>query len=267
MWRTIVVAGTAWSMLAPKAAAQENPNVGRRLSLVVGPLFVSQRDEKASPVRYDGAVPFLEVGYTTRTTRRILDLRMGGAFGILRSTLTQRNDVPHQKTMRGWITLEYSRALRAPCCRTRWLVGGRVSANATVIAHVYDASTGNEQGYGFFSTTLGPVLAVQRASGERATLSATLGVPLLALIGRPYSVFAPFYNDPRPNGIGFWPRLATVGEFQAADFTAAYTAHRSGADLVLGYHLVVERYRDVEPFGFAAQGVSLTLAVRMGGGP
>lgn len=267
MWRPLVVTVGAWSLLVPAAATQENPNVGRRVSLVVGPLFVSQRDEKASPVLYGGAAPFLEVGYTTRTGHRKLDLRMGGALGTLRSALTQPNDLPHQKTLRGWINVEYARALGAPYGQTRWMLGGRMSANATVIHHVYDAPTGNEQGYAFFTTTLGPVVVVERAGGERATLSAALGVPVLALIGRPYSVFAPFYNDPRPSGIGFWPRVATVGEFQAADFTAAYTAHRSGADLVLGYHLVVERYRDVEPFRFASQGVSLTLAMRVGGSP
>jgi hypothetical protein len=266
MWRSLVVTVGAWSLLVPAATTQENLNVGHRVSLVVGPLFVSQRDEKASPVRYGGAVPFLEVAYTTRTTRQTLDLRMGGAFGTLRSALTQRNDVPHQRTLRGWINLEYSRALRAPCCRTRWMVGGRMSASATVIAHLYDAPNGNEQGYAFFSTTLGPVLAVQRASGERATLSAALSVPVLALIGRPYSVFAPFYKSPRPRDIGFQPRLATVGRLQAVDFRAAYTAHSTAADWVLAYHVVVERYRDVEPFRFASQGVALTLALRVGGG-
>lgn len=266
MWRPLVVTVGAWSLLVPGAATQENPNVGRRVALVVGPVFVSQRDEKASPVRYSGAAPFLEVGYTTRTTRRKLDLRLGGALGTLQSALTQSNNLPQQTIGRGWVSLEYSRTLGAPPFPTRWLLGGRLSASGTVTQHAYASAAGSDQGYAFFSTTLGPVVAVEHTSGERATLSAALSVPVLALITRPYSVFVLYYKPP-PANLGLHSRLTTVGAFQAADFRAAYTAHRSGADLMLGYHLLVERYRDSEPFRFASQRVSLTLALRVGGGP
>ena len=262
--RLLGVAGLASLLLVPKFAAQEGPNVGRRLSLVVGPVFVSQRDEKASPVRYGGTAPFAEVAYTTQTSRRKLDLRLGGAIGTLRSALTQSNSRPQQRIGRGWVNVEYDRALSAAHSTTRWLLGGRLSASGTVIHHAYASAAGNDQGYAFFSTTLGPVAAVERVGGERTTLSAALCVPILALIGRPYSVFAPFYDHPHPNGIDPELQLTTVGAFQAADFTAAYTAHRSGADMTLGYNLIVERYRDAEPFRFASQSISLTVALRVG---
>ena len=267
MLRPLVVAGLAWTILVPMSAAQREPHAGRRLTLAVGPLFLAQRDEIASPVRYGGTAPFLEVGYTTRTSRRKIDLRVGGAIGTLRSALTRGNDLPHQRTGRGWVNLEYSRTLGPPGTRARWLVGGLMSSRGTVIFHYYGAG-GNDGGYAFFSTTVGPVITVERASGERTALSARLSVPVVALIGRPYGTFGLLYTDPRPNGTGLQLRVVTVAAFQAADFAATYTAtHRSGADLVLGYHLVVERYRDDESFRFASQGVSLTLALRLGGKP
>ena len=267
MLRPLVVAAVASSLLVPMSAAQDAGNLGRRLTLAVGPLFLAQRDEIASPVRYGGTAPFLEVGYTTRTSRRKIDLRVGGAIGTLRSALTRGNALPHQRTGRGWVNVEYSRTLGPPGARTRWLVGGLMSVRGTVILHYYGAG-GNDGGYAFFATTVGPVVTVERARGERAALSARLSVPLVAFIGRPYGVFGPLYTDPRPAGIGLQPRVVTIAAFQAADFAATYTAaHRSGADLMLGYHVVVERYHDDEPFRFASQGVSLTLALRLGGKP
>lgn len=267
MLRPLVAAGVWWTILVPISAAQEPPNLGRRLSFVVGPLFLAQRDEKASPVRYSGAARFLEVGYTTRTSRRKVDLRVGGAVGTLRSALTQPDGFPRQSSGRWWAHLELSRAVGAPRSGTRWLVGGVMSANGTLTFHYY-ASGGNNGGYAFFSTTLGPVVTVERARGERATLSARLSVPVLAVIARPYGVFTPLYRDPRPRGTGLPLRVATVNVLQAADFTATYTTtRRAGVDLVIGYHLVVEHYRDEERFRFASQRVSLALALRLGGRP
>lgn len=251
-------------LLVPTSAAQDPANVGRRLAFAVGPLFVAQRDEIASPARYSGSAPFLEVGYTARTGRRQVDLRVGGAFGTLRSALTQANGLPHQRTGRAWVNLEYSRTLSAPRARTRWLVGGLMSARGTLIFHYYGAG-GNDGGYAFVSTTLGPVVTVERGTGERTALSARLSVPVIALIGRPYGIFGPLYTDP-PTGVGLQSRVVTLATFQAADFAATYTAtRRAGPDFVLGYHLVVERFHDDEPFRFAAQGLSLSLAFRLGG--
>ncbi|HMG19421.1 MAG TPA: hypothetical protein VK573_11900, partial [Gemmatimonadales bacterium] len=148
----------------------------------------------------------------------------------------------------------------------RWFLGGLVSTHGTVIVHHYDAVSGSEDVYAFFSAALGPVVRVERGSGAR-TMSARLGVPIISLIARPYDVFVPLYREPRPSGTHLDSRLVTIGSFQAADFSAAYTVtHRSRTNLVLGYHLVVERYRDVEAFRFASQTFALTLAVRLGGG-
>lgn len=258
--RPLVVAGLAWSLLVPTSAAQDAPNVGRRLTLAVGPLFVAQRDEKASPLRYGGAAPFLQVGYATRTSRRRFELRVGGAVGTLRSDLTRDGDLPHQRTWRSWVELEYARLLGAPDDRTRWLLGGMVAARGTVILH---ASGTTDAGYAFLSAAFSPVVAMVRTTSARTTVSARLGVGVLALIGRPYSFFgiASVFPDRLP------VRVATVNAFQAADFTASFaTEVTRRADLVLGYHLVAERYADTQEFRFASSEASLALALRLGGG-
>ena len=242
------------------------PHAGRHLSIVVGPVFISQRDEKASPVHYGGAAPFLELAYTTRTNRRKLDVRVGGAYGVMGSALTRSNDLPRQQTGRGWLDVEYSRSLDPAPSRTRWFVGGLLSTHGTVIVHFYEGASANKDVYALFSTTLGPLFGVERGSGHRA-LSARLSVPIVALIARPYGVFVPLYGEPRPSGTHLDSRFVTIGALQAVDFSAAYTvSHRSGTNLLLGYHLVVERYRDDEPFRFASQALSLTLALRLRGG-
>jgi hypothetical protein len=264
--RPIVVAALGVLLLVQTSRAQEAPNLGRRLSLVVGPLFIAQRDEQASPVRYGGATPFLQVTYATRTNRRRVELRVGGAIGTLRSALTGTNDLPRQRTWRGWVEFEYARRLRASDSRTRLLLGGLIAARGTLIHHLYGVPGSNDGGYAFFSTTLGPVVAMERMIGAHTTLTARLGIPVLALIGRPYSIFSPLYIGAPSRTGGLRIRVATVDAFQAADFTAAYAAMlRPGAELVFGYHLVVERYRDVQPFRFASQGVSLAVALRLGG--
>lgn len=260
--RPIVVAAVAWSLLVPTSRAQEAPNLGRRLSLVVGPLFVSQRDEHASPLRYGGAAPFVQIGYATRTSRRDLELRVGSAIGTLRSALTQADNLPRQRTWRAWAEFDYTHRLGSPDARTHWLLGGRITARGTAIQHLYAQSGGTDAGYAFLSAAFSPLIGVVRATSARTTMRARLGVGVLALIGRPYSFFGigGVFPDHLP------ARVVTVNAFQAADFTASFAAevgHR--ADLVLGYQLVVERYADTQPFRFASIEASLALAWRLGG--
>ncbi len=264
---SIVAALVASSLLVSISRAQEPPNLGRRVSLVVGPLFISQRDENASPMRYSGAAPFLQIGYAALSSRRAIEVRVGGGLGTLRSALTGDNGLPHQTTGRSWAELEYRRLLGPRDARIRWLLGGLFAAHATVILHYGAAAGDDDAGYAFFTTTVGPVVALERASGQHTTLRARLSVPVVTLIGRPYTVFYALYYDPRPNTDGLHLRVATVDTFQGADFTASYTtALRRSADLVVGYHIVAERYLDAEPFRFASQGMSLALALRLGGG-
>lgn len=249
--------------LASLVQAQEGAGHGRRLTLLAGPLLISQRDEIASPLRYGGAVPFLEVGYSTRTDRRALAFRLGGGFGWLRSDLTGADDLPRQGTARDWIEVEYTRSLGAAASRTHWFVGALLAGHRTLIRHFYAQPAGTTAGTAFYSAGLGPVIAIEHALGEETRLTARVGVPLLALLGRPYGPF-------RGRVFLFPPhlplRVATLTDHRAVDFTAAYTANvRRRWAIMIGHRLVVQRYYGDQPFHFASQSFSLAAALRLAG--
>jgi hypothetical protein len=247
-------------LLASPSDAQENAASGHRVTLAVGPLLVTQRDEHASPLRYRGTASFFEVSYAPSGVRRSLAVRLGGAFGNLRSGLTQPDHLPRQATYRGWFEVEYLRSLSTADSRTRWGLGALLAARGTVIHHLYDQSGGADAGYAFVSTTLGPVLSLRRAAGRHTTLGMRLGVPLLAVIQRPYGMV-------NPDDASLRSQVATMDTFQALDFMVTCTRRLpGGSDITLGYRLVVERYRDAEPFQSASGAVSLALALRVGGG-
>ncbi len=62
--------------------------------ILAGPLDMAGRDEHASPLRYDGAGPFLQISYAHRTARVALAARLGGVIGTLRSAATGADDLP-----------------------------------------------------------------------------------------------------------------------------------------------------------------------------
>lgn len=259
--RSLIAVLAVWSLLAQPAEAQAAADRGRRLTLLVGPMLMTERDENASPLRYSGPAALFEIGYATRTDRRWLALRFGGAFGTLRSTLTQGNDLPRQATQRGWMEVEYVRMVGARNFRTSWFLGARLAARGTQMRHFYADPGRFDAPYAFLSAALGPILAAERASGANSTVRAKLAIGAIALIARPYSVWdLRLFPDPLHS------RLVTLNALQAADLTVEYTAelHRA-ADLLISYRLVVERYRDARPFRFASQGVSVALALRLGG--
>lgn len=259
--RSLVAVLAVWSLLAQPAEAQATADRGRRLTLLVGPMLMTERDENASPLRYGGPAALFEIGYATRTDHRAIALRSGIAVGTLRSELTQPNDRPRQETLRDWIQGEYVRSLSAANSRTRWLAGALLAGHRTVIRHRY--ARGGSARYAFYSAALGPVVTVERALGEQTTLIARLGAPVIAFVGRPYGALrGSFYLIPPHLPL----RVATVPRYQAVDFTVAYTTNvRHRAAIVIGHHLDVQRYHDGQPFRFASQSVSFAVALRLGG--
>jgi hypothetical protein len=262
MPRPSVAVLAASILLAPLAQGQESVGRGRRLTLAAGPLLISQRDENASPLRYGGAGPSVQIGYGTKTDRRSLAVRLGGAIGALRSSVTDASELPRQETYRGWLEVEYARSPSAADSHTRWFLGGLLAVHGTGIHHFY-ALGESQAGYAFFSAALGPVVAVERATRDRMTVSAQLGIGLFALIARPSGVY---YRSGHLIPVAFRLHVAAVDAFQTADLRAAYTVSLTRrVDIALGYGLVLERYRDAQPFRFASQGVSLVLVSALGG--
>jgi len=259
---SLVAAIAALSCVTPATEAQEAIAAARALTLIVGPLLTAERDEHASPLRYDGAGPFMQASYVYRTERVALAVRLGGAIGTLRSAMTGADDLPRQELTRGWIDVEYAHVLGTPRARTRWLLGGGLAQRATLLRHLTVPADANSVGYALYSASIGPLFGIERAIGRLGRLRAQLAVPVLALIGRPYGGL---YNKLTLIPDALRLRLATVKAFQAVDVTAAHAVEVGGStDLVLSYRLVVERYRDAEPFGSASQAMSLGLALRLG---
>jgi hypothetical protein len=145
--------------------------------------------------------------------------------------------------------------------QTRWLMGARFAAHGTAIHHYYSDPGASEAGYTFFSAAVGPIVGVERAFSPRTMVSAWVGAPLLALIARPY-VGGGFLDQ----GGALHVRVAALNVFQGPQLTAACaTEIGRGVDLVLSYHVVVEHYRDSQPFRYASQDVSVALRLRLGG--
>lgn len=257
----------AFVALAPLAAAsqsQEVPSRGRYLTLAAGPLLASQRDASASPLRYTGIGAYLEAGYTARTDRGWLTLRVSGATGALHSHLTGSDGRPRQRTWRGRVEVAYARALDAAERRTQWYVGAFMTARTTTAVHTYGDPIGSEGGYWCFAGSLGPLLAAERAIGARHTVSARLGVAMVAVVGRPYGSLHRSPIPPIPPNL-HW-EVASITAFRGAHLTTAYAVplgERGG--ITIRHDLVVEHYRGPEAFRFASQGLSLSLALRVGG--
>ena len=247
-------------LLVTASPAQRVPFREHQLSVAGGPLLLSQRDGNASPLRYGGTVPSFQAGYAVLTHRQWFALRLGGGLGRLRSDLTQGNR-PRQEAWRGWIETEYAHVLITSAARTRWFLGARLAAHGTATHHFYADPGGSEAGYTFFSAALGPMVALERSTGVRSSVSAWLGAPVVALLARPY-LGGGFLSE----GGALHVRVAALDVFQAAQLTAAYTTEIGrGTDIVLGYHAVVERYRDTQPYHFASQDLCVALQVRFGG--
>ena len=246
--------------LAVRAPAQDLTDAEHRLTVLSGLAFAAERDALASPARYSGVAPFLQVGYLAADHDHGIAVRLGFSDGTLTSPNTDPStDLPHQESLRGWLEAEYVHRVGRGEGSLRWSVGGILAVHATLVDHFY--ATGSDFGYGLFSASLGPAVSVAHPVGERSSLSARLAVPVLALVGRPYGDF-------RLVTAGSFPfRLVTVNVFQGVDLSAVFATPISpGLDFAFGYHLVLERFEDSDPVRYAAQSFSLELAVRLGAG-
>lgn len=235
---------------------------GRTVTFALGPVLLAERDLSASLLRYTGTGVFLQGEYAASTELRRLTLRLGGSVGHLESRLTQSDGRPLQETASGWGEVEYARRAGDTSRRTRLYLGGRFAFRSTVVIHRYNAPAGNDGGYLFYRLSLGPTLAVERSIGRRSTLGAHLGVPLLALIGRPYGSAHGSPVPVLPSDLQV--HLATVPTFLAGDFAVAYaTAVPAWGAVVLSHHVAFEHYRGNQGFRVGSQGVSIAMTVRL----
>ncbi len=231
---------------------------GRRLEVAGGVAALSLRDEAASPLRYDGAAPLLQLGYTALRERSRFSLRGGVAYGS-HTAATSGGGLPSETDVHGWIEADYLRALGTGTGRWRWAAGGTAAFRLAARNHSYANPIGTTLWYGFASVSLAPAVELERPFGDRRMLAAALAVPLVALVSRPYS-------DAQVFRYGVPVRAVLVGRLQAANLSVRYaTPVAPRADLVLGYRLVVERLRDLQPYRWASQSVWVAVSFRREG--
>jgi len=224
---------------------------------------MAERDLDASLLRYTGTGVVGQVEYAVRSDRRWLTLRLGGAIGTLRSTLTQVDGLPQQRTRSTWVELEYMRRLNARHQRSRLYFGGFLAARATGIIHLYSVPA-NNGAYVFQRVWLGPLVTIDRPIGPKHSLTARLGVPVLAVIGRPYGTL---HGTSIPLLIPHLPlKVSGLPTFLAGDFALSYSARfRGTSSVVIGHHLSVEHYRGSHGVRIGSQDIS--VAMRFGGTP
>jgi hypothetical protein len=245
---------------AAPVAAQRPSGSGRHLEVTVGLLSVSVLDRTASPVAYGGTGLSLQLGYSASGPRGRFGIRFGGASATLTSPLTQGDGRPDEQDKRGWIEGEYLRRLGGAADQMQWLVGGSLAVRATGREHHYGDPTSGSASYLFGSAALGPVVAAERPLGSGATLAIQVGIPFLAVVGRPYSDLRML------SATGLPLRVATLDRFQGADLAASYRQPvGNGSALVWGYHLVIERFADTESFRSATQAFTVAFSARLGG--
>lgn len=202
----------------------------------------------------------LQLGYSARGPHGGFGLRVGVASATLTSSLTRDDGRPDETDYRGWIEGAYLRRLGGASSAILWLVGGSLAVRATARQHHYGGPSGGSASYLFGSAAMGPVVAAERRLGSGATLAFQLGIPLLAVVGRPYSDLRMF------SATGLPLRVATLDRFQGADLATSYRQPLgSSTALVWGYHLVIERFAGTESFRSATQAFSLALSARLGG--
>jgi hypothetical protein len=259
--RTVGLILTALLTLAAGARGQEVAGRGHRLGLVTGLLLMSEHDGNASPLRYGGSAPLLQLGYVTRGARSRLAIRVGGARGTLTSSLTM-SGVPSEHAAQHWIEAQYVRVLGSGAGTMRWLAGATVSVRGSARDHFYADPSGDVVSFSFFSAALDPTVLLERAFGQRGTMTVELGVPLLALVRRPYS-------DERVTAAGAAPlRVASLSSFTGADLSLAYARLLGrSADLIVGYRAIVQRHASGATYRSVNHALSLALAVRLWGAP
>jgi hypothetical protein len=251
-----LVVGLAAALLVPRVASAQAVSSAHRLEIAIGIISSSVLDAAASPLRYGGAVPALDLGYGIQGAASRLSLRVGTAWGVLTSDIT-RGDLPREEARTAWVEIEYLRLLGDGSRRTRWLLGGRLAARAAVRDHYSADPARGETTYGFGAAECAPVVALERRLPS-GTLQVRAGVSLLALVARPYTDLRALTRVPL--------RAAALWQFQAASLAIAYVRpFGTRTALVWTYRLQIERLGDRLPFRSAAQTGSLGLSIRLAG--
>lgn len=236
---------TALLAFAPGRPAAQTLNRGG-IGLTTGIARVDRRDDNASPVRYGGMGPMIEMVSAVRRERWSFTLRLGSSFTKLSSAIT-RGD-PHEDDNQGWLDFEVRYG-------TRWRFGGMVRNQVAVWTHVYGPPTNEPVRFSSLSTVVAPALSWQRAR-PKTTIDVRLAVPVLAFVSRAYSDERVAASDPTP------ARIQPLGAVQGLDLQASLrVALGRRWDFTLVHRFALQRYdRESRLFRLATHGLSVGVA-------
>jgi hypothetical protein len=255
--RPLLLVGVAVALLVPRPVAAQPVSHVHRFDIAVGIISSSVLDGAASPLRYGGVLPALDLAYGVQGAAGRLRVRAGLGWGTLTSEISH-GDVPREEETAAWLEIEYLRSLSDGTARARWSLGGRLAALAAVRDHYSADPTRAEAQYAFGVVECAPVVAVERPLWS-GTLAVRAGVSVVALVSRPYTDLRALSQVPL--------RVAPVWRFRAASLSVAYARPvGTRVDLVWTYRARIERLSDPQPFRAAAQALSLGFSIRLAGG-
>jgi hypothetical protein len=246
------------STIAGVARAQDATPADNRLFVSTGLAYAAQRDQRISPLAYAGAGPVASVGFVRRTGRARFEIALAGARRRTTSGITH-DDRPYERGVLGRLRVGYYRRIAGGAGRrAAWFVGGAARMELSGIDH-HSADMPRQVGsYGLGYLALAPPALWTRPVGREGEISARLGVPLLAVVSRPY------FN--RGFDITVPLRVVSLDTFRAASGAIRY-AHPLGArtEALVAYRLSALAYQDAQPYRRLEQALTVSLSLHLGG--
>jgi hypothetical protein len=237
--RTALCAFSAILAGSPSLHAQST------LSLTTSYAHTSQRDERASPLKYAGGLWGANLSWIADSPRRGWTIELHAARGILSSSITSNEQSTESATsaaLRGGRTVALDSA-------GRWSFGAEMSALASVRIHTY---TEMEGAFGEILSWAGPLI-VHRRPLRKGTLRADAAISAIALLARPYS-------DARVARDGSLP--IRVGLTHAIAAARARAAWEPDPHMRLSYETTLLRVRDDDHYGSLTHTVGLGIVLR-----
>lgn len=220
-----------------------------RLEIDLGVLHALHRDAEASPLKYGGAGAALSLAYARRAGSALGRLDLGLSTSSLHSAISS-GGTPSQDLARAYVELSADAARS----QRRYTVGARLSGDVALRVYHPAGSNASDYAYVFMHAALGPQIT-RRWSPTGRPLVATLGVPVLGAVVRPYTDVRIIPRE------GVRWTLATPVNLQSAALRIALMQRPSGrTDWSLVYRAYLARYDGNTPY----RAIENTVAVRLG---
>ncbi len=217
------------------AAAQDVLPGKHLLGSGIGIGWEANRDELASPLRYQGAVAQVWLDYRYRGSRNHYRLAAMGGGSRFSSSITSGS---LHRQQGGFLQVQggYGRKIAGSSEAKSRLFAGFLSDNFYHYREHQLMPSATEY-VGIFYTSLNAALLGSRRMGKKGEATLRLSLPALAYVVRPpYSLR------------GYWQgRFSTIDSFFALDATLAYERELSSR-LALRTALAFSHYRAQEPF-------------------